>query len=189
MKALNQYINEKFQVSKDNIRTYKYHPETKEELIKAIQDKIEKEGLGTKDKPLNLNDIDTSNITDMSYLFDTDDGKLQKLSDNGYFDISDWDVSNVKNMVSMFANSHFDGDISEWDVSKVKDMGAMFYFSYFNGNISNWDVSNVENMSSMFIYSHFMGDISEWNVRKVKNMNAMFRACPIDNDPPKWYKE
>jgi len=53
----------------------------------------------------------------MSYLFLESDF-------NG--DISEWDVSNVESMYSMFANSKFNGDISRWNVSKVKDMRYMF---------------------------------------------------------------
>ena len=41
--------------------TYSYKPESKEELDKIINSKIEKEGLDC-----NLNDIDTSLITDMA---------------------------------------------------------------------------------------------------------------------------
>ena len=36
------------------------------------------------------------------------------------------DVSNVIDMWGMFSESKFNGDISQWDVSKVKDMTNMF---------------------------------------------------------------
>ena len=43
------------------------------------------------------------------------------------------------------------GPISEWDVSKVTDMSSLFAgLRYFNEDISDWDVSNVTNMSDMF---------------------------------------
>ena len=70
MKTINTYINEKLVIG-NNIDIYNYHPKDKNELIKAIQDKIDKEGLGTKNNPLDLNDIDTSEITDMSIKFFT----------------------------------------------------------------------------------------------------------------------
>ena len=123
-----------------------YHPKTKAELIKCFEDKLEKYGLGTKDNQLNLNDIDVSQITDMSQLFDN-----YRTSNNGerlnlYIDISEWDVSNVENMEFMFRLTKFNGDISNWDVSNVEDMSFMFDNTEFNSNISNWNVSNVKNM-------------------------------------------
>ena len=42
-------------------------------------------------------------------------------------------------------------DISEWDVSNVRDMGQMFMWcERFNCDISEWNVSNVDNTSYMF---------------------------------------
>jgi len=87
---------------------YKFFPKNKEELQKIIDSKIYKHG-----NEVDLNDIDTSKITDMSYLFSyyNFDG-----------DISKWDVSNVENMQSMFANSKFNRDISNWNVNNVINM-------------------------------------------------------------------
>jgi len=79
-----------------------------------------------------LNCIDTSLITDMSYLFSEESG-LNKFNGN----ISQWNVSNVKNMEAMFEKSKFNQDISNWNMSNVKDMSFMFYNSEFNKDIGN----------------------------------------------------
>ena len=58
-------------------------------------------------KDCDLNDIDTSLIIDMSFLFNE-----SKFIGN----ISNWDTSNVKNRANMFVFSKFDQDISNWKI-------------------------------------------------------------------------
>ena len=143
-------------------------PKNKKELMEIIREIIAEKGPNC-----DLNFIDVSNITDMSYLF-------WKTKFDG--DISKWDVSNVKDMSYMFASTPFNGDISKWDVSRVTNMAAMFMSSNFNKNISKWNVSNVEFMGWMFAYCPFNQDISKWNVRKVKGIKEMFDNCPIKDE-------
>ena len=110
MKSLTHYIQEKLIIKKNK---YKYFPQTKKELQDIILQRIKAEG-----NEVDLNDIDTSNITDMGYLFCK--------TDNFNGDISSWDVSNVKDMSYMFSNCEsFNQDISTWDVLNVKDMYNM----------------------------------------------------------------
>ena len=154
MKTLNNYINEALIKKDTKISPYKYFPKNKEELKRGPN--------------ANLNDIDTSEITDMSGLFK-----------NFYIrniDISDWDVSNVKDMSKMFADSNFNSDISKWDVSNVENMKGMFQFSNFNQNISNLNVSSVKYMTKMFASSDFNQDISQQDVSNVEDMSEMFRS-------------
>ena len=152
MKSMVQYIQEKL-VIKNKSNNYKYSPETKEELKEIIERRIKTEG-----KEVDLNDIDTSKVTDMSYLFSA-------LEFNG--EISNWDVSNVTNMRYMFYGcKSFNQDISNWDVSKVIDMDSMFYgCKDFNQDIYDWGVSNVNDMRAMFYgCKSFNQDISSRNV-------------------------
>ena len=112
MKTSQNYITENILISKTSKIGYIYHPKTKDELRKIIKQKIESEG-----NECDLNDIDTSNITDMSNLFAYSDF-------NG--NISKWDVSNVKDMKYMFEFSIFNNDISNWDVYNVTFKLDMF---------------------------------------------------------------
>ena len=41
-------------------------------------------------------------------------------------------------MADMFYGSKFNGDISQWDVSNVKDMESMFKHSPLEGNEPDW---------------------------------------------------
>ena len=91
-------------------------PSTIEELDKEIRKRLRKH-------QTDLNDIDTSRITDMSNLFV--DIKLRQ-----NIDISQWDVSNVINMTYMFNEcKNFSSDLSKWDVSKVEYAAGMFIYS------------------------------------------------------------
>ena len=129
MRTLKQHIDEALKIGKDlsGWSTYTCQPKTKKELKQIIKDRISKEGPNC-----DLNDIDTSLIEDMSWVFFS-------IEFNG--DISMWDVSNVKNMIRMFSRSNFNGDLSEWDVSHVRDMRCMFVNSEFNQDISNWKIN------------------------------------------------
>ena len=91
-----------------------------------------------------LNFIDTSEITDMSWLF-------EDVRHN--FDVSKWDVSNVTNMSAMFyCCVNFNCNLSNWNVSNVTDMYSMFTAcENFKGKgLENWDVSKVKDMNYMF---------------------------------------
>ena len=55
----------------------------------------------------------------------------------------------------MLSGTAFNQDISDWDVSNVTDMGSMFLgTTLFNEDISAWDVSNVTNMFGVFQLGH-----------------------------------
>ena len=132
MKPLVQFIQEKLIIKKNKATNYKYFPKTKEELQDIIKKRIEQEG-----NEVDLNDIDTSNITDMSNLF-------EYIDFNG--DISNWDVSNVTDMHNMFDGcKSFNQDISDWNVSNVTDMFNMFGgCKEFNQNIEIMMLKNLD---------------------------------------------
>ena len=104
MKTLTYHINEALKIGNNlsEWSAYSCQPKTKDELKDIIKVRIKEQG-----SECDLNDIDTSLITDMSWLFF--ESKF-----NG--DISKWDVSNVTNMSYMFSGSNFNQDISDWDI-------------------------------------------------------------------------
>ena len=125
--------------SKTKVNKYNYHPKTKDELKDLINQLIEERG-----NEGDFNDIDTSEITDMSDLFNGID------EFNG--DISNWDVSNVVDMNSMFyLCKSFNQPLNNWDVSKVTYMGDMFSIcESFNQSLNNLNVSNVKYNQRIF---------------------------------------
>ena len=208
MKNLNQYIQEKLIINKDYSEV-KIVVKSFDELRKIIEDRYDKFGAGTKQDPIDFNDIDVSNLNSFS---DNDDNGLFEKTKFKYIDISDWNVSSVTNMLSMFYRcnelksvgdisywdvsnvtnmaymftgcSNLNQDISRWIVSHVTDMSYMFFgCESFNQDLSNWDVSKVADMCSMFTYcKSFNQDISKWDVSNVRHNYHMFYDCPIKEE-------
>ena len=84
-----------------------------------------------------IGDWDTSNVSNMSYLFYGDHtipGKYVPGAENFNDDISRWDTANVESMLSTFNfAASFDVNISPWNVGRVTTMDHMFaYASVFN---------------------------------------------------------
>ncbi len=125
-------------------------------------------------KKIPLDEIDVSEITDMSNLFEGADFSELKGS------LSNWNVSNVMNMSKMFANSsNFNQPLDNWNVSNVTDMSRMFFrCTDFNQSLNSWDVSKVQNMSEMFgRCENFNQSINRWNTSHVTDMHDMFSFC------------
>jgi surface protein len=137
MKQIVNYINERLHITSKSFYTCK--PKTKDELREIIIQRIKEDG-----PECELNDIDVSKITDMSWLFTG--------CENFNGDISRWNVSKVRNMENMFfACNKFNCDISKWDVSNVTNMWGMFWgCKIFDCDLSNWNISNVESMDGAF---------------------------------------
>lgn len=102
----------------------------------------------------NISLWDTSDVTDMSYMFNTALEFNQPLND--------WDVSNVTNMSNMFncygnvlatngLRGKFNQPLGNWDVSNVTNMDYMFYCQpYFNQDLSSWCVQNIPEKPAKF---------------------------------------
>ena len=158
MKSLNQYIKEKLIINKD-YRDNTIVVKTFDELRKIIEDRYDKLGPGTEQKPIDFNDIDVSNL---QYFYNNEDKGIFEYTKFKYIDISEWDVSNIKSMRGMFF--------------MCKELKSV-------GDISEWDVSNVTSMTSMFDGCIlFNQDLSKWNVSKVRWYSYMFDGCPIKEE-------
>ena len=124
---------------------------------------------------LDVSNLDTSKVTDMSHM----------LAGSGFtsLDLSNFNTSNVTNMQQMFSNSYSltSLDISNFNTSKVTNMLGMFKdnFSLTTLNLSNFNTSNVTNMGSMFngCVKLTTLNLSNFNTSKVTNMNSMFSGC------------
>ena len=127
--------------------------------------------------------LDVSNVTDMSYMFDND-----KISD--FTSLANWDVSKVTNMRHMFMTTSISDltPLAHWDTSKVTDMSSMFASSLISDltPLTHWNTSKVTDMSAMF-NSNSISDLTplaNWNTSKVTDMSAMFENNKISNLTP-----
>lgn len=126
-------------------------------------------------KDLDVSCFDTSNVTDMQWMF----RNCESLT---HLDINNFDTSKVTNMQWMF--SYCDAltsiDLSSFDTSKVTNMSAMFSNGSFTSlDLSNFDTCNVIDMSYMFNTCGNLAslDLSIFNTGKATNMSAMFQHC------------
>ena len=119
---------------------------------------------------------DTSNITDMSSMFDNCRGLTS-------LDFSDFNTSKVTNMQNMFKDcvNLISLNLSGWDTSNVTNMWSVFYgcHSLASLDLSSFDTSNVTDMGYMFDNCHKLTslDLSGWDVNKVTSMGKMFQNC------------
>ena len=176
MQTINRYLSTKIKAS--DIKA------TNTTIHQIVKDELDRLGHNA-----DLNHIDVSEVTNMDNLFNCVHNPY--ISDRlgpDYIDlnpdISNWVVSHVKSMDSMFKFcSKFNSNISKWDVSSVKNMYCMFYkCGSFNQDIGNWQVDNVEVTRDMFYCCNsFDQDLSKWNMPKAGPIYGfdMFYECPI----------
>ena len=145
---------------------------------------------------------DTSNVTDMDYMFNGCSGLTS-------LDLRNFNTSNVTRMSGMFSGcsgltsldlskfvtnnvtsmgSMFDGcsglaslDVSNFNTSKVTEMGGMFYGckGLTSLDLRNFNTSNVTNMNLMFNNCSKLTslDLSNFNTSNVTDMTSMFSNC------------
>ena len=129
-------------------------------------------GYSSRLKNLDLRSFDTSNVVNMSYMFE---GRrsLETL------DVSSFDTRNVTDMSGMFYSNYklTTLNVSNFNTSKVVNMSNMFRncSGLTSLNLSNFDTQNVTNMRGMFSGLMLTTiDLSNFNTSKVTNMAQMF---------------
>ena len=143
MKTFSDYIKETVDFrlggkANKGVQQFNYFPKDKDELEELIKNIIKERG-----NEGDFNDIDTSEVTAMYNMFNNarfngdislwDTSNVSDMSwmfasaKNFNQDISLWDTSNVSDMYMMFFNAkNFNQDISCWDTGNVTDSRSMF---------------------------------------------------------------
>ena len=120
---------------------------------------------------IDISNLDTSKVTDMSRMFYSCGAHK--------IDLSTMDTRNVTNMESMFAHSSVEElNLSNFDTSNVTDMGNMFSgcSNLKEINLSSFDTSNVTDMEEMFANCTNITelDLSNFDTHNVTSMFRMF---------------
>ena len=128
---------------------------------------------------INFDGFDTSNVEDMSSMFNSYCPNVDVSTLNFDVNVSHFNTGKVKNMQDMFAGSPFKNlDLSRWDTKNVTNMQGMFAgASILNSlDVSHFDTSHVTNMSNMFSSMGKLSslDLSHFDTSKVTNMFRMF---------------
>lgn len=124
---------------------------------------------------LNLSHFDTSNVTNMSRMF-------ERCTQLESLDVSNLNTSSVTNMYRMFMNCGTDTigalDLSHFDTSKVMNMNYMFSSSNFTSlNLSGWNVSKVGGKTA-YMFNNCKRlttlNLSGWNMAKLDYYSYTF---------------
>lgn len=127
-------------------------------------------------KEINLSNFNTSNVTSMKSMF-------QGCTSLESIDVSGFDTSNVTGLEMMFSGCKAltELNVSDWDTSKVKSISDTFLncSSLTTLDVSKWDTSNM-----MGLYRTFCGcsslkqlDVSNWDTSKMGRMQESFKNC------------
>ncbi len=123
-----------------------------------------------------LENLDTSQVTDMSRMFYNCDVLTN-------MDVSHFNTAQVTDMHAIFdiCKSLTNLDVSHFDTSQVTDMGMMFEYceKLTSLDVSHFDTSQVTNMALMFNDCRGLTnlDVSHFDTSQVTNMSAMFQNC------------
>ena len=185
MKTLQQHINERLILNKDRVKQYKYFPKNKAELIEIINERDYLNVNKYDNAILDLNDIDTSEIFNFSYIFErTKSTKINinnwKFTKNNHIDIHGlfWNRSDIEEIYC-----------DKLDVSNVENFYGVFYgcAKLKKLNLDNWKFSHGNDFQMMFKYCINL-DLSftdNWKIPKNAQTLHMFEECKY---VPKWYK-
>ena len=116
----------------------------------------------------------TSKVIDMSYTF-------SNFTLSSKLDLSNWSVSNVTNMVSMFNSANVpELDVSGWNIGKVTNIQSMFENCKVTtiAGLESWDTSYITSFDCLFkgCKANIL-NISNWNISKVTKLSGTFDGC------------
>lgn len=143
MKNIIEFINEKLKVVKNNKKSETISFTTVDDLKEHIKQEIKKESIKLNNGKifLDLTNIDISNLNSIASLFNVSDHYIKQITT---IDVSNWNTSNIESFYETFFNLYNLEKIigiEDWDISNAKDMVGLFaYCKKLKLNLENWDI-------------------------------------------------
>lgn len=145
---------------------------------------------------LDLNWIDVSGMTELSYTFQDWGGvdtkkvstSFSKTSDEEpirtIIDISAWDVKSVKKMEGIFKNTNIIIKAEGWELDACTSLREAFYKAkHIDKSIGTWKFKKLDNLSSTFAFAeNIKADISKWDTSKVVYLYHTFEKVALLDD-------
>lgn len=169
MKVISEEFDEKLynKLSK-KIGVFKPNNQQLFSFMKNLFNLVEKRKV---DPFLNLNWIDTSNITSMYMMFK---GKHVR------FNMTKWNTSNITNFSNCFADAFvLRNTIEGWDMSNAEDLQYMFADATVNCNLSKWVIDKTKYPKYINIFKNCKIDNKHYPMIKerdgvIEQMNEYF---------------
>ena len=196
MKQISTYMTEAFRLRDDTKFHHekkveiKYRPADTQELRKIVIDKINEQGPGTQNEPIDFNDIDVKNIT--SFCFKTIGGWMGILSSDAieHVDISGWDVSNTNSLDYLFKLSRNLKTVKMCDTSNIETMFAMFYGCTDLEIAPAFSIDNCKDLRQLFYACTSLETIPLFPKKILRDAhlaNMLMQCRSLDWDIRKYY--
>lgn len=111
-------------------------------------------------------------------------------------DVSNWDVSKVKELDRMFLNSDTSVDVSKWNTRSVTNFNGVFQGATADPDVSNWDTTRGKTFDNMFRdNTNANPDFSNWDFRSLESMDGFcvgatsFSSSTVDTLVQKLYEQ
>ena len=126
---------------------------------------------------LNMENLDTSNVTNMTYMF----SNLESLTN---LDVSSLNTSKVTDMTGLFGSCAFTTlDLSSLDTTNVTNMSSMFIDceALQSVNLSSFDTRKVTTMEDMFGACHSLVslDLSNFYTPVLEDISILFEEAEV----------
>lgn len=121
---------------------------------------------------LAIPEIDTSNVTGASYMFNSPT----------LLYIDEIDCTNLKNVFYMFNNCNSLKKVTLKNTYNIQEISNMFYECWDLSEVNGLDFTSVTNIYNLFYMCHSLKNVSFTNTQNVQSIDKLFWYCNFTNN-------